>query len=302
MENINNLPSISNLPQNAEHSGFLDLPKDTSCLRLLDLPKNAEHSGFLDLPEEMINEIILLVPLIDLFRVSRVCRIFKQVAYKRRSPIINRAQYNQAALDGDILSLLYTGEKKFKSHIQGVRHCKSGIQEACKSGHLDIVKFMYNKYKCDIHMGFYYAAYLGHIHIVQYLLPRLTINRNKYICASFLEACSRGYYEIVKILQPKLPPRRYKCIAKGLERARVNNYMQIVDLIDIIWLNSELSAACRKYHMFGGSGYRCQSLAGEMGHRFYKASLSLSGITECYYCYLPINMHTSETFYYKVRA
>lgn len=43
----------------------------------MSLPKEHTLPRLLDLPEEMINEIILRVPLIDSFRVSKVSKVFQ---------------------------------------------------------------------------------------------------------------------------------------------------------------------------------------------------------------------------------
>lgn len=59
----------------------------------------------LSLPAEIINEIILLVPPIDLFRVSKVSRQFQTLAYKRRTTINTLEEYQSCAKSGDILSL-----------------------------------------------------------------------------------------------------------------------------------------------------------------------------------------------------
>ena len=49
-----------------------------------------------DLPIKIINEIILCVPLIDLFRLSKVCKQFKKLTYKSRGNITNEKEYISA--------------------------------------------------------------------------------------------------------------------------------------------------------------------------------------------------------------
>ena len=184
---------------------ILNLPKDTSCLWLLDLP------------EEIINEIILLVPLIDLFRVSKVNKLFQVLAYKRIIIITTENEYEKAAEKGDILSLLTSRIKcwdyglyrageggymemvqfmisKTRSHLaielrevgkqNTENHWNSGLYGACSGGHMDIVQLMIKCGANDWNSGFYNACSEGHIEIVHLMINHGANNWNEGFSAT----------------------------------------------------------------------------------------------------------------------
>jgi len=84
------------------------------------------------LPEEIINEIILLVPPIDRFRVSKVSQQFKKLTYQHRIHITNEKQYQKAILHGDILSILNcpTNYENFD------------LSFACYQGYTEIIQYI----------------------------------------------------------------------------------------------------------------------------------------------------------------
>ena len=208
------ITSILDLPKNAEHSWVLDLPKDTSSPGVLDLPKDTSSPGFLDLPkdtsylwlldlpQEIVNEIISFVPLIDLFRVSKVSHLFQSLAYKRRTNIYNEFQYEEAAKKGDILSLLNCP----------LLYWHYGLHSACEGGYMEMVQFMISKTRSHLaielrevgkqntenhwNSGLYGACSGGHMDIVQLMIKCGANDWN----SGFYNACSEGHIEIVHLM------------------------------------------------------------------------------------------------------
>jgi len=269
-----------------------DLPKDTSCLRLLDLPKNPEHSWFLDLPEEIINEIILLVPPIDLFRVSKVSQLFKKLAYKRRKIIINLLEYEVAARKGDILSLLSCP----------LTYWNFVLYDACSGGHMDMVQFMISKGAIDWNNGLYGACLGGHMFIIQLMiskaecLPAVTQNIAQIECLksqnnfrhhkkSFFghnewnqglaHGCRGGHMDIVQYMIEKGANNWNS----GLINACHGGHMDIVQLMiekgANNW-NSGLINACKEGHLAGQEAKNAK-------HFLDIVQLMINrGATECY--------------------
>jgi len=219
--NCNDLPSEQSSPTTLCVSGSLDLPgisdlpKDTSCLRLLDLPKNEEHSWFLDLPEEIINEIVLCVPLIDRFRLSKVSKIFEKLTYQKRVKIICAKDYEEALYACDILSIL-----RYNSPFP-----REYFLHACSIGYKEIVQLMISKFNNadKYNIGLYSAAHSGNINIIQlmidygandlshglynayegkeieafkYLLSKGAIDENNI----FISAIRQGHIEFIKLI------------------------------------------------------------------------------------------------------
>ena len=166
---------------------ILNLPKDTSCLWLLDLP------------EEIINEIILLVPLIDLFRVSKVNKLFQVLAYKRIIIITTENEYEKAAEKGDILSLINCS----------LPYWYNGLEGGCKKRHVDIVHLMiskaeshpvvYKKYTREEtrwNWGLRGACFGGHMDMVQLMIEKGANDWNLVLS----DACQGGHMDIVQFL------------------------------------------------------------------------------------------------------
>jgi len=175
----------------AEHSWFLDLPKDTSCLRLLDLPL------------EIVNEIILLVPLIDRFRVSKVCRQFKTLCYQRQIKITTFQELRQAVYDGDIINILNSSiaweGQMFPELIQGyyMDDAICGIfMQACYDGYLEIVQFLIYKGIDYFDHGLENACLGGHIEIVQLMINNGADNWD----GAFCNAYKNGNIKIIELL------------------------------------------------------------------------------------------------------
>jgi len=175
-------------------SWFLDLPSEQNSPGISDLPKDTSCPGILVLPKEIINEIILLVPLIDLFRVSKVCHLFQSLAYQRRTNITNRKEYRDAAENGDILSLMNCSHK----------YWNDGLAAACYSVHMDIVKLMISRGANDWGWAFTCTCSGGNIDMVELMISKYNLlNRTELFDhwnTGFYYACKRGYMDIIRLL------------------------------------------------------------------------------------------------------
>jgi len=195
-----------------EHSWFLDLPKTRSV------------PGISDLPEEIVNEIILLVPLIDLFRVSKVCHQFKILAYKRRVVLNTRSKCKKAIDDGDILSLLsvdYFSDKYW--------------QRACFTGYMEIIHYMMFGNIMNWNLGLCVGCRTGNIELVQLMLEKDSNSYNYGVCTeALMEACQQGNMDIVQLIIHKI---EQGILGKSKHIIKAN-----------IW-NSGLTAACKGGHM-----------------------------------------------------
>ena len=191
-----------------------------------------------DLPIKIINEIILCVPLIDLFRLSKVCKQFKKLTYKSRGNITNEKEYISAIEKGDILSLLkyslsyYTPEI---SHVLIGKHINNWNTEliyACKKGHMEIVHLMIyietnnaicrdkNKSTEEWNLRFYYACEGGHMDIVQLLIEYGANDWNGGLYA----ACEGGH-------MVNRETRDTKCPLAGQGARNATHFLEIVQLL-----------------------------------------------------------------------
>ena len=143
-----------------EYSRLLDLPSELSSPKTLCVSGSLDLPGISDLPQEIINEIILLVPLIDLFRVSKVCHQFKKLAYFRQTTITTETEYQEAAEKGDILSLINCSLPYWNLSVW----CA-----ACTEGHMDIVQFLLAKYTTDKNEKFLHQCKEGNMDIIKYM-------------------------------------------------------------------------------------------------------------------------------------
>ena len=88
-----------------------------------------------DIPEEIFNEIILIVPLIELFRVSKLSQLFHKLSYKKRQNISGSKEYEDAVVKGDILSLMNCSLTFFNN----------GLYAGYEGRNMDILHLMINK-------------------------------------------------------------------------------------------------------------------------------------------------------------
>lgn len=173
-----------------------------------DLNKLYPLPRLLDLPLEMVNEIILVVPLIDLFRVSKVCKLFQKLAYNRRTPIITKEEYIQAACDGNILNILDVAVER-PWHNNKFRSRNEGLYSACHMGYMEIVELMIHKGADNFEDGLKSAclgsqsepenatrSFGGHMDIVKLLIIH---GANNYDACLF-NACEGGNIDIVKLM------------------------------------------------------------------------------------------------------
>lgn len=88
--------------------------------------------------------------------------------------------------------------KTVKAFVQsGEYNCKFGICDACRGGHLEIVKFLISKSKKpDWDYYFYYACRGGCLEIIHFLIYKGANDWNW----GFYGACSSGHLNIVKFL------------------------------------------------------------------------------------------------------
>jgi len=152
----------------------------------MDLVKNVEHFGISDLPEEMINEIILLVPVIDLFRVSKVSRLFKKLCYNRIISISDKEEYQKGVNMGDILSLINCS----------VSYGDIELYRMCKKGYIDIARFLISKGTIDLDEGLSFACAFGHMEIVQLLIKHGADEWN----LGLIDACDGNHMDIVQLM------------------------------------------------------------------------------------------------------
>ena len=236
--NMQNIPGISDLSKNdTKCLRLLDLPDELCSSGILNLPKNAEHSWFPDLPEDMIYEIFLAVPPINYFRLSKVCHKFKKLLYAKRKIITNGNEYLQAMEHGDILSL-FNCSIKFdyglyracvKGHLEIIQLLKrdtttiinSALHGACYGGHMDMVQLLIKQGAKDWNQGLYGACQTDNINIVELMITNGADNWNSCLCVAaqsgqikivellmtketnwshaFLAACNRGHMDIVQL-------------------------------------------------------------------------------------------------------
>jgi len=211
------------------------------------------------LPEEIINEIICCVPLIDLFRVSRVCHLFKKLAYQRRTSITDEKEYQKAAEKGNILSLMNcslsydnnnnglfascrgsrnaphslanreTGEAHASLEIvqymmsKGATNWNWGLRGACRGGHMEIVRLMISKGANDWNRGLFGACYRGHMNIVQFMIEKRAKDWN----LGLYGACRGGHMNIVHLMIKKGATHWNW----GLSRACKGGHIEIIELM-----------------------------------------------------------------------
>ena len=250
-----------------------------------DLPTIAEHSWFLDLPKEIVNEIVGFVPLIDYFRLSKVSKLFSEITHKRRVKILLQKDYAAALYKGDILSilpygpldvnkyLLYACEKGYKEIVQLMiyKHAAVLLYEAyeCayKYGQGDIAKYLLSMdfYQYIDKNAYFLKAITENNHVFIHLLKDnphndwnsaflqacLTGNIEVAIMAmkmgisdwqdGFINACSNGHIDIVKVLLENNIIHHYKnsietyresnFLREGLLGACENEHLNIIELL-----------------------------------------------------------------------
>lgn len=201
MESISDLPNNLWFILNAPREHMFPLETQSVSLHLICL--------LLDLPEEIINEIILQVPLIDLFRVSKVCHLFKKLAYTRRKEILTKNEYYKACKDGDILSIIFCDHKYYEyalnngclnEHMEmiekGVNYLDYGFNCACHGGHMEVCQFLIAKGAFCGNYALSHACLGGNMEIVQMLVEKGADEWNNCL----IEACRGGNINIVQLM------------------------------------------------------------------------------------------------------
>lgn len=155
-----------------------------------------EDINFNDLPSEMIGEIFLRVPRMNMSEVFQVNKQWNKNATFQIVTIKNIKKFCQACYTGDICSLLrVTVKKKWVNEglidstmsnnrtliklciSKGANNIEEAFVIACRGGDVDLVKWMLSSYEKDIQLpalqrGFLQCKY-GHRKIAELLIKRM---------------------------------------------------------------------------------------------------------------------------------
>ena len=172
----------------------------------------------------------------------------------------NSRKLDKISIDND-KSLLIELIEKFENEQDKILNLNLIIQNLCKKGNLDLVKFLLSFSKYNIFFNkhiflFENACLSGNIELVNYLLQLTIIDINELsekIDSSFHRACQSGNIDLVKLLIELFPnidisynnemPFQNACLSKNINI--VKYLLKIKPNIDIFSYNNEaIKNAC----------------------------------------------------------